>query len=171
MLDVGDLEKRIHQNDEKVAVRVDQIKHDIEEDLKNSQELTKTTIMVMEENIESIDEKLRAEMTEMDVKMKSLEVKIEQNFEKNIESSNNVAQTVQELNKSQSENLQSLKSEIFIKLNETDQQNKSLITNIEERLATDTETKITQIGKKSLMRNVVMIIMLSSAIFYLIYLV
>ena len=91
MLDVGDLEKRIHQNDEKVAVRVDQIKHDIEEDLKNSQELTKTTIMVMEENIESIDEKLRAEMTEMDVKMKSLEVKIEQNFEKNIESSNNLA--------------------------------------------------------------------------------
>ena len=96
-LDLGDLEKRIHQNDEKVTVRVDQIKHHIKEELRGSQEITETTL---EKNIESIDEKLRAEMTEMDLNMKSLEVKIEQSFEKSIESSNNVAQTVQDLNKS-----------------------------------------------------------------------
>ena len=145
MLDVGDLEKKIHQNDEKVTGRVDQIKHNIEEELKNSQEFTKATL---EENIESIDEKLRAEMTEMDLNMKSLEVKIEQSFEKSIESSNNVAQTVQDLNKSQSENLQSLKSEISTKFSETDHHNRSMIANIEERLATETEKKITQLGKE-----------------------
>ena len=87
-------------------------------------------------------------MTEMHFNMKSLEVKIEQNFEKNIESSNNVAQTVQELDKSQSENLQSLKSEISIKLKDSDEQNRSLIENIEERLTTDTEKKLTQLGRK-----------------------
>ena len=145
MLDVGDLEKKLHQNDEKVTVRVDQIKHQIEEELKNSEELTKASL---EENIESIEEKILAEMTEMDLKTKSLEVKIEQNSEKNIESSNNLAQTVQELNIAQSENLLSLKSEISIKLNETDQHAKSLISNMEERLATDTEKKIAQLGKK-----------------------
>ena len=84
----------------------------------------------------------------MHFNMKSLEVKIEQNFEKNIESSNNVAQTVQELDKSQSENLQSLKSEISIKLKESDEQNRSLIENIEERLTTDTEKKLTHLGRK-----------------------
>ena len=145
MLDVGDLEKKIHQNDEKVTVRVDQIKHNIEEELKNSQKFTKATL---EENIESLDEKLRAEMTEMDLTMKSLEVKIEQSFEKSLASSNNVAQTVQELNKSQSENLQSLKSEISIKLKESDEQNRSLIGNIEERFTGDTEKKLTQLGRK-----------------------
>ena len=145
MLDVGDFEEKVHQNEDKVTIRVDQIKDHIEEELKNSQDLTKTTL---EENIESIDNKLRAEMTEMHFNMKSLEVKIEQNFEKNIESSNNVAQTVQELDKSQSENLQSLKSEISIKLKESDEQNWSLIGNIEERFTTDTEKKLTQLGKK-----------------------
>ena len=87
-------------------------------------------------------------MTEMNFNIKSIEVKIEQNFEKNIESSNNVAQTVQELDKSQSENLQSLKSEISIKLKDSDEQNRSLIENIEERLTTDTEKKLTQLGRK-----------------------
>ena len=145
MLDVGDFEEKVHQNEDKVTIRVDQIKDHIEEELKNSQDLTKTTL---EENIESIDDKLRAEMTEMNFNIKSLEVKIEQNFEKNIESSNNVAQTVQELDKSQSENLQSLKSEISIKLKESDEQNRSLIGNIEERFTTDTEKKLTQLGKK-----------------------
>ena len=163
MLDVGDLEKKIHQKDEKVTVRVDQIKQHVEAELDNIQELTKTSL---EENIESIDEKLRAEMTEMDLKMKSLEVKIEQNFEKNIESSNNVAQTVQELSKFQSENLLSLKSEISIKIDETDHHNKSLIADIEERLATETENKITQLGK-SFMKNVVMMLMILTLSFYL----
>ena len=157
MLDVGDFEEKVHQNEDKVTIRVDQIKDHIEEELKNSQDLTKTTL---EENIESIDDKLRAEMTEMHFNMKSLEVKIEQNFEKNIESSNNVAQTVQELDKSQSENLQSLKSEISIKLKESDEQNRSLIENIEKRFTMDTEKKLTQLGRerKSIMINVVMII-------------
>ena len=94
--------------------------------------------------MESIDDKLRSEMTEMNFNIKSLEVKIEQNFESSI----NVAQTVQKLDKSQSENLQSLKSEISIKLNESDQQNRSIIGNIEKRLTTDTEKKLTQLGKK-----------------------
>ena len=170
MLDVGDLEEKVHQNEDKVTIRVDQIKDHIEEELKNSQDLTKTTL---EENIESIDDKLRAEMTEMHFNMKSLEVKIEQNFEKNIESSNNVAQTVQELDKSQSENLQSLKSEISIKLKESDEQNRSLIENIEERLTTDTEKKLTQLGRKEslswIMINVVMIIICYSFTWYLVW--
>ena len=109
-------------------------------------------------NVKSIDDKLSGGMTEMDLKMKSLELKNEQNIEKNIESTNNLAHTVQELSKSQNENLLSLKSEISIKIDEMDHHNKSLIANIEERLATDTENKITQLGK-SFMKNVVMIIM------------
>ena len=124
-----------------VRVRDDQIKDHIVEELKNSQEFTKT---ILEENMESIDDKLRSEMTEMNFNIKSLEVKIEQNFESSI----NVAQTVQKLDKSQSENLQSLKSEISIKLNESDQQNRSIIGNIEKRLTMDTEKKLTQLGKK-----------------------
>ena len=214
------MEKNIRQKDENVNVRVDQIKHDVEEELKNIQDITKASL---EENIESIDDKIRTEMFEMDLKMKSLdlkieqnfdknnessnnvaqtvkelsksqnenllslksemfnkidetkttlgeniestdnkigaklnevdlkmkslEVKIEENFEKNMESSNNVVQTVQELSKSQVENLLSLKSEISNKIDETDHYNKSLISNIEERLVTDTETKIAQLGK------------------------
>ena len=214
------MEKSICQKDEKVNVRVDQIKHDVEEELRNIQDITKASL---EENIESIDDKIRTEMFEMDLKMKSLDLKIEQNFDKNNESSNNVAQTVQELSKSQNENLLSLKSEIFNKIDETkttlgeniestdnkigaklnevdlkmkslevkieenfeknmessnnvvqtvqelsksqvenllslkseisnkidetDHHNKSLISNIEERLVTDTETKIAQLGK------------------------
>ena len=55
---------------------------------------------------------------------------------------------MQELNIAQSENLLSLKSEISIKLNETDQHAKSLLSNMEDRLTTDTEKKITQLGKK-----------------------
>ena len=152
-------EKEKEENMRQVRVRDDQIKDHIVdvEELKNSQEFTKT---ILEENMESIDNKLRAEMTEMHFNMKSLEVKIEQNFEKNIESSNNVAQTVQELDKSQSENLQSLKSEISIKLKESDEQNRSLIENIEKRFTMDTEKKLTQLGRerKSIMINVVMII-------------
>ena len=170
MLDVGDMEEKVHQNEDKVTIRVDQIKDHIEEELKNSQDLTKTTL---EENIESIDDKLRAEMTEMNFNIKSIEVKIEQNFEKNIESSNNVAQTVQELDKSQSENLQSLKSEISIKLKESDEQNRSLIENIEERLTTDTEKKLTHLGRKEslswIMINVVMIIICYSFTWYLVW--
>ena len=108
------------------------------------QVLTKTSLG---ENIDSINDKIRTEIIEMDIKMKSLDVKIEQNFEKNMENSNNVAQTVQELSKSQVENLHSLKSEISNKIDETDHHNKSLISNIEERLVTDTETKIAQLGK------------------------
>ena len=105
---------------------------------------TKTTLG---ENIESTDNKIGAKLNEVDLKMKSLEVKIEENFEKNMESSNNVVQTVQELSKSQNENLLSLKSEISNKIDETDHHNKSLISNMEERLVTDTETKIAQLGK------------------------
>ena len=138
-------EKEKEENVRQVRLRDDQIKDHIVEELKNSQEFTKT---ILEENIDSIDDKLRAEMTKMNFNIKSLEVKIEQNFEKNIESSNNVAQTVQELDKSQSENLQSLKSEISIKLNESDQQNRSIIGNIEKRLTTDTEKKLTHLGRK-----------------------
>ena len=138
------MEKNIHQKDEKVNVRVDQIKHDVEEELRNIQDITKTSL---EESIDSIDDKIRTEMIEMDIKIKSLDVKIEQNFEKNMENSNNVAQTVQELSKSQVENLLSLKSEISNKIDETDHYNKSLISNIEERLVTDTENKIAQLGK------------------------
>ena len=131
-------EKEKEENMRQVRVRDDQIKDHIVdvEELKNSQEFTKT---ILEENMESIDNKLRAEMTEMHFNMKSLEVKIEQNFES---CSINVAQTVQELDKSQSENLQSLKSEISIKLNESDQQNRSIIVNIEKRLTMDTEKKL-----------------------------
>ena len=134
-------QKEKEENIRQVKVRDDQIKDHIEEELKNSQEFTKT---ILEENMESIDDKLRSEMTEMNFNIKSLEVKIEQNFESSI----NVAQTVQKLDKSQSENLQSLKSEISIKLNESDQQNRSIIGNIEKRLTTDTEKKLTQLGKK-----------------------
>ena len=105
---------------------------------------TKTTLG---ENIESTDNKIGAKLNEVDLKMKSLEVKMEENFEKNMESSNNVVQTVQELSKSQVENLLSLKSEISNKIDETDHHNKSLISNIEERLVTDTENKIAQLGK------------------------
>ena len=107
------------------------------------QVLTKTSLG---ENIDSINDKIRTEIIEMDIKMKSLDVKIEQNFEKNMENSNKVAQTVQELSKSQVENLLSLKSEISNKIDETDHYNKSLISNIEERLVTDTENKIAQLG-------------------------
>ena len=135
----------MHQNDEKITVRVDQIKQQVEEDLKNSQELTKTSL---EENIVSIDDKLKGEMTEIGFKIKSLEVKIEQNFEKNIESSNNLTETVEEVIKSQSENLLSFKSEIFMKIDETDHHNRSLIANTEERLTNDIEKKITELGKK-----------------------
>ena len=138
------MEKNIRQKDEKVNVRVDQIKHDVEEELRNMQVLTKTSLG---ENIDSINDKIRTEIIEMDIKMKSLDVKIEQNFEKNMENSNKVAQTVQELSKSQVENLLSLKSEISNKIDETDHYNKSLISNIEERLVTDTENKIAQLGK------------------------
>ena len=138
------MEKNIRQKDENVNVRVDQIKHDVEEELRNMQVLTKTSLG---ENIDSINDKIRTEIIEMDIKMKSLDVKIEQNFEKNMENSNKVAQTVQELSKSQVENLLSLKSEISNKIDETDHYNKSLISNIEERLVTDTENKIAQLGK------------------------
>ena len=138
------MEKNIRQKDENVNVRVDQIKHEVEEELRNMQVLTKTSLG---ENIDSINDKIRTEIIEMDIKMKSLDVKIEQNFEKNMENSNKVAQTVQELSKSQVENLLSLKSEISNKIDETDHYNKSLISNIEERLVTDTENKIAQLGK------------------------
>ena len=214
------MEKNIRQKDENVNVRVDQIKHDVEEELRNMQVLTKTSLgenidsindkirteiiemdikmksldvkieqnfdknnessnnvaqtvkelsksqnenllslksemfnkidetkTTLGENIESTDNKIGAKLNEVDLKMKSLEVKIEENFEKNMESSNNVVQTVQELSKSQVENLLSLKSEISNKIDETDHHNKSLISNIEERLVTDTETKIAQLGK------------------------
>ena len=213
------MEKNIRQKDENVNVRVDQIKHDVEEELKNIQDITKASLeeniesidkirtemfemdlkmksldlkieqnfdknnessnnvaqtvqelsksqnenllslksemfnkidetkTTLGENIESTDNKIGAKLNEVDLKMKSLEVKMEENFEKNMESSNNVVQTVQELSKSQNENLLSLKSEISNKIDETDHHNKSLISNIEERLVTDTETKIAQLGK------------------------
>ena len=213
------MEKSIRQKDENVNVRVDQIKHDVEEELKNIQDITKASLeeniesidkirtemfemdlkmksldlkieqnfdknnessnnvaqtvqelsksqnenllslksemfnkidetkTTLGENIESTDNKIGAKLNEVDLKMKSLEVKMEENFEKNMESSNNVVQTVQELSKSQVENLLSLKSEISNKIDETDHHNKSLISNMEERLVTDTETKIAQLGK------------------------
>ena len=143
VLDVSDLEKKTIQTNEKVTLHVDQIEAELKEVLEHSKESTRALI---EESIVRNGNKLEERDREIEVKLKYLEEKINQNSEKHEKVAEEMSQAVQDFSHLHGEQLRNLKSETEIQLKKQNQQNESKLSSVEHRLTGETENKISCLG-------------------------
>lgn len=143
VLDVSDLEKKTIQTNEKVTLHFDQIEAGLKEALENSEESTSTLI---EESIVTNGNKLEERDRELEVKLKYLEEKINQNSEKHEKVADKMSQAVQDFSHLHGEQLRNLKSETEIQLKKQNQQNESKLSSVEHRLTGETDNKISRLG-------------------------
>ena len=82
-------------------------------------------------------------MEQTNIKIKSLR----ENINRNIEVTDDLGQSIEDSSHSLSEKMRSLRTEISLSLKEQEHSSKSELLEMEERIASDTECKISNVGK------------------------